>query len=282
MAGQQVNPAGFGTSTGHVLAEAGYLDDHYATCRAEYEAMLRSVGLQSGWHVLDAGCGGGSFLPLMADLVGPTGRITALDLAPENVDRVEARIATGHLCCPVKVDPGDILALPYANDTFDAVWTANVSQYFTDEDLEQALAEICRVVRPGGLVALKEADTRLCGLDAGDPRLIWRWLAAREAMPQRGCWRSRSLHRWLERAGLRDVWQRTTFVERYAPLNTAERPFLASILSWFASEAQTLPVPETDKARWRTLADETSPDYLLDQSDYCYCEGSVVTVGRVP
>jgi hypothetical protein len=71
-------------------------------------------------------------------------------------------------------------------------------------------------------------------------------------------------------------------VERYAPLNAAERPFVASILSWFASEAQTLPVSEKDKARWRALADETSPDYLLDQSDCCYCEGSVVTVGRVP
>ncbi len=54
------------TSTGHGLSEGSYLDSHFETMRPEYEAMIRSVGLTSGWSVLDAGCGGGSFLPLLA------------------------------------------------------------------------------------------------------------------------------------------------------------------------------------------------------------------------
>ena len=48
-----------GVSTGHILADAGWLGTHFEACRPEYEAMLRSVGLQPGWRVLDAGCGSG-------------------------------------------------------------------------------------------------------------------------------------------------------------------------------------------------------------------------------
>lgn len=74
------------------LDAAGWLDVHYEACRPEYEALLRAVGLQPGWRVLDAGCGGGSYLPLLAALVGPAGRVDAVDLAPDNVAAVRARL----------------------------------------------------------------------------------------------------------------------------------------------------------------------------------------------
>jgi 2-polyprenyl-3-methyl-5-hydroxy-6-metoxy-1,4-benzoquinol methylase len=61
------------TSTGHAQSSADWLDLHFEDCRPEYEAMLRSVGIAPGWRVLDAGCGGGAFLPLLAELVGPGG-----------------------------------------------------------------------------------------------------------------------------------------------------------------------------------------------------------------
>jgi hypothetical protein len=48
------------------MASVEWIDGHYAVCRPEYEPMLRSVGLQRGWRVLDAGSGSGSFLPLLA------------------------------------------------------------------------------------------------------------------------------------------------------------------------------------------------------------------------
>lgn len=51
------------TSTGHELSESSYLDSHFETMKPEYETMIRSVGIQSGWKVLDAGCGGGVSSP---------------------------------------------------------------------------------------------------------------------------------------------------------------------------------------------------------------------------
>ena len=70
------------TSTGHDLSEGSYLDAHFEAMRPEYEIMIRSVGIQPGWRMLDAGCGSGSILPLLAELVGEGGHISALDLAP--------------------------------------------------------------------------------------------------------------------------------------------------------------------------------------------------------
>jgi arsenite methyltransferase len=80
------------SSQGHALAGGDWLDVHFEAERPEYEAILRSVGLRHGWHVLDAGCGAGGFLPLIAAEVGPNGRITALDLAPENIATVAHRV----------------------------------------------------------------------------------------------------------------------------------------------------------------------------------------------
>lgn len=89
------------SSMGHTLAAGTYLDAHFTMCRPEYEVMLRSVGLQSGWHVLDAGCGRGSYLPVIAEAVGPAGEIAALDLAPENIATVGQSVAAWGLPTPV-------------------------------------------------------------------------------------------------------------------------------------------------------------------------------------
>jgi arsenite methyltransferase len=86
------------SSTGHEASAAGWLDLHFESARPEYEDALRQVGIQPGWHVLDAGCGGGSFLPLIAEETGPTGSVAAIDLAPENIAR--ARSLTDRLPSP--------------------------------------------------------------------------------------------------------------------------------------------------------------------------------------
>ena len=150
------------TSTGHMLSDAGWLDTHFAWMRPEYEAMLRWVGIKPGWRVLDAGSGPGSFLPLMTTLVGPTGSIDAIDLAPENIATLEKRAQREKWVAPVTGKVGSIASLPYDDNTFDAVWCANSTQYLSDDQLRAFLGEARRVVRPGGLVAIKEL-TPQCG-----------------------------------------------------------------------------------------------------------------------
>ena len=97
------------TSTGDDLSESSYLDIHFDAMRPEYEAMIRSVGIKPGWHVLDAGCGGGSFLTLLAELVGSSGHISALDQAPEHIEAVETLVDSGRFVCPVAAKLGKII-----------------------------------------------------------------------------------------------------------------------------------------------------------------------------
>jgi ubiquinone/menaquinone biosynthesis C-methylase UbiE len=275
------------SSTGQVLTETGWLDTHWEACRPEYEAMLRSVPIEHGWHVLDAGCGSGSYLPSLAALVGPSGSLAALDAAAENIATVQARLETWNLPCPLTAQTGLITELPYPDDTFDAVWCANALQYFADDALASVLRELCRVVRPDGVVAVKDVDMQLLRIFPADPFLVAHLSEASlhvqpPVVEARGSLRGRELRRWMERAGLVDVWQRTTLIERWAPLRPVERQLWVEWLVFLAELAEQRGVPEADLAVWRTLRDPNAPDHLVDHPDFYACEGQVVAVGRVP
>jgi ubiquinone/menaquinone biosynthesis C-methylase UbiE len=270
-----------------VLTDVDWLDTHFTACQPEYEACLRSIGMQPGWRVLDAGCGSGSFLPVLAELVGSTGQITAIDLLPDNVAVVQRRLADWTLPCPVDVQEGGVLALPFANATFDAVWCSNTTQYFSDEDLVIVLRELRRVVRPGGLVAVKDVDMQLVRIAPAIPFLVAHLaevsqFAEHGAVQSRGSLRGRLLRRWLERVGLENVWQRTTLIERWAPLRPVERRLWEEWLAFLASLAEERGVPDQDRSAWHVLRDPTSPEHPLNAPDFYACEGQAVAVGYVP
>lgn len=246
--------------------------------------MLRSVGLQPGWRVLDAACGGGSHLPLIAEQVGPNGSITAFDLAPDNIVRVEALVAGWRNACPVRTEVASLIALPYANAEFDAVWCANSLEYLSDEEVSTAVTEFRRVVRPGGLVAIKDADPGLWLFSPGDPTLLWRmWEAvSRISAPFKGTLHhTRTMRRRLERAGLVDVWQRATLSEIWAPLRLVQRQYIAHQLMQMGALAERTGLPEADLDFWRRQRDPDSVDNLSYHPELFWCEGFFVTVGRV-
>jgi len=248
---QRAEAEAYASSTGQLMTDAGWLDVHFEAGRPEYEAMLRSVGIQSGWQILDAGCGSGGFLPLLSELVGPSGRIAALDLAPDNIAIIERRVDGWDLPTPVEARVGSALALPYDDDAFDAVWCAATTQYLTDDELATMLAEFRRVVRPGGLVAIKEVDSAVISFTPAPPLIVahlFEMMTASGNVQFAGCLRGPSLASWLRSAGMTKVWQRTTLIERIAPLRAVERQFYGDGLSYFAPTALQGDVPAADRA----------------------------------
>jgi len=113
-------------STGHVAGAVSWLDAHFESARAEYQQALRFVGIQPFWRVLDAGCRAEGYLPLLCEQVGSAGRVSALDLAPENVAQVRAWNRL------------------FADATFDCVWCANVAVYLTEAEFTQVVGELRR------------------------------------------------------------------------------------------------------------------------------------------
>ena len=272
------------TSTGLVGTEGGFLDAHFEACRPEYEAMLDSVGLEPGWRVLDAACGGGSFLPLIAERVGASGSVSAFDLAPDNVKIVEERIAQGGFPCTADARVASFLELPYSDQEFDAVWCANSLEYLDDEDLSPALVEFIRVLRPGGMLAVKDADAGLWLFSPGDPTMLWRaWSAATQVATNfRGCLRTRTMRRWFERVGLTDTRQRATLSEIWAPLTPIQRQYIGGQLMQIGALAEKAGVSESDLAFWRAQRDPDAPEALVNDPELFWCEGHFVTTGRRP
>ena len=132
-----------------------HLDGHFNMAYEAYKALLRELNIKEGQHVLDAGCGTGSFLPWIAEYVGPKGKIHAIDIAADNVSLAQKRMHQAQLQCPTIIEQGDLLNLPYESNMFDAVWCANVSQYFSDDHLEKMIGELIRVTPLGVSLRLK-------------------------------------------------------------------------------------------------------------------------------
>jgi SAM-dependent methyltransferase len=270
------------SSAGHIFAASGWLDAHFEAARPEYEAMVQAAGFRPGWLVLDAGCGNGGFLPLLAALVGPSGALAALDLAPENIAAVRDRVPAWELPCPVEARVGSVTALPYADDAFDAVWCANTAQYLTDDELAMALGEFRRVVRPGGVVAIKDIDGSLMRAPSHEPGLIPHLREARAragAVQAWGAMRGPDLGVWMRRAGYRDVRLRTTLVERWPPYRPAERQYLRTLFGTFAGMAEEVDIPQREREEWARLRD--AGDALFDDPEHYYREGHVLVVGEV-
>ncbi|TDC52093.1 class I SAM-dependent methyltransferase [Micromonospora sp. KC207] len=271
---------GYATSTGLAFTHPTIVDAHFDACREAYSGLLADVGIAPGWHVLDAGCGSGSFVPLIADVVGAAGRVTAVDLAAENVAALRHRVARTPPRCPVSVVRASLLRLPYPDDSFDAAWCANTVQYFDDGQLAAALAELRRVVRPGGLVAVKDIDAALITAWPGDPFLFsdfFRFAAATSDYA-RQLLRSAELHRWLRAAGLDPVRQRTELIEHFAPHPPAARRFYRSSCAQLAQQATRLGAP----GDWSALADPEDPRHPLAHPHSYIREGNVLCVGSVP
>ncbi|MEX1021726.1 MAG: class I SAM-dependent methyltransferase [Dehalococcoidia bacterium] len=269
------------SASGTVLSAAGWLDDHFEACRDEYTEMLRAAGLRSGWHVLDVGCGTGSYLPLIRDEVGASGRVLATDRDPENV----AIARQQHPLSEPLV--GSALALPVRTAGVDAVWCANVTQYFSDEDLPLLLGELARVVRPGGLVAVKDVDMSALRIAPGGPFLGAHLAEAcvtstPVAVESGGSLRGRELGLWLERAGLEGVRQQTFAIEYRAPLSAPAARLWASWLPYLARLAEEKGVPDVDLATWRRVSTPERAAAFVAAPEFYACELQVLAIGRMP
>ncbi|MFN8161923.1 MAG: methyltransferase domain-containing protein [Solirubrobacterales bacterium] len=107
----------------------------------------------AGERILEIGPGTGYYTPELAGWVGPGGAVEIFDIQQEMLDHTMRAVEERGLGNVVPRQ-GDARALPYGEDSFDAVVLVTVLGEIPDPDL--ALAEIRRVLRPGGRLVVGE------------------------------------------------------------------------------------------------------------------------------
>jgi ubiquinone/menaquinone biosynthesis C-methylase UbiE len=135
--------------------QISYMDAAAATAigLAYKRRFVETLDIQPGHTVVDLGCGPGTDLARLADAVGPGGSVIGIDRDPRMLAEARHRLVDRP---NVQIRDGDLHDLPFADHSVDRARTDRVLQHV--EDPAQVLAEIARVLRPGGLVALAEPD----------------------------------------------------------------------------------------------------------------------------
>ena len=110
--------------------------------------------LSAGMDLLDVGCGPASITADLAERVAP-GRVVGLDAAAGALEAARKTLRERGLSEQVELTSGDVMALPFEDASFDVVHAHQVLQHLADP--VGALAEMRRVTRPGGIVAVRDA-----------------------------------------------------------------------------------------------------------------------------
>ena len=159
--------------TGEPLRHETYTQGHapavvrqHAQRTAEEAAAFLLPELRPGMRLLDVGCGPGSITRGLAERVAP-GHVVGLDLSRDTLD-LARRDAAARGITNLDYEEGSVYTVPFPDASFDVAYAHQVLQHLRER--EAALREMLRVVRPGGLVAVRDVDW---GTAAYWPRDPW-------------------------------------------------------------------------------------------------------------
>ena len=159
--------------------EAARLEKQYAipVIVEQRRRTLEALAAHAGERILDVGAGPGYLTAELAKIVGPQGRVCAVDTSEPMLEAGRRRCAA---FSTVEFQRADACKLPYPDASFDAAVAVQV--YLFVPDLAAALAELRRVLRPGGRAVVLDTDWGSTVWNSRDPARMARVLE---------CWKSR-------------------------------------------------------------------------------------------
>jgi len=242
------------TLGGRHLGGIAALEDRASmpTYRAMFRTLIDLIGPKPGEAILDIGCGASSLDRLLAQRVGSANPITAIDVNPFWLREAEALAAEDGVGGMIRFVPGNAEAVPFPDNSFDAVFSVTVLE---ECDADRAIAEMTRVVRPGGRIGIVVRAVDLpqwWNLDLPEP-IRRKVTPPPQSVAAKGV-ADASLYRRMRQAGLEDLVSFPTLVTLDQPAGPIWRYREDHILSLLDPEELTI---------WRAARNKAKADGLL-------------------
>ncbi|MES0879559.1 methyltransferase domain-containing protein [Roseibium sp. SCP14] len=158
-------------------------------------------GIASGKSVLDIGCGFGLETLRLAEIAGPEGRVNGLDKSDAFIAEARRRAeAAGH---PINYQIGDATSLPFEDSSFDCVRAERLLIYL--KNFQSVIAEMKRVLKPGGHLALIEPDISTITINVTDRALLRKVIDYEIAHAVEQSWLPGPLNTTLQDLGYQDI-----------------------------------------------------------------------------
>ena len=138
--------------------------------KALRQLTIDQAQLRSGEAVLDVGCGTGDLTLLAKQRVGAAGRVCGIDAGPEMIGVARGKAARRRTEIDFRVEP--IEAMTFPAQTFDVVLSSLMMHHLPDDLKPRALAELRRVLKPGGRLLIADFKRPTDHLGQGVMRLM--------------------------------------------------------------------------------------------------------------
>jgi SAM-dependent methyltransferase len=250
------------TLGGPYLGGVASLEDRASmrSYQAMFFALINRMMPRPGEAILEVGCGAGSLVRLLARRLGGANPITAADVNPFLLREAAALAVADGLADAIHFTRGNAEALPFPDGSFDCVYSVTVLE---ECDADRAIAEINRVLKPGGraAIAVRALDMQQWwNLELPEP--IRRKVETPPYSVGPAGVADRSLYRRMREAGFADLSCFPTLVTLDRPGGPIWRNREDHVLSLLSPE---------EREQWQAERDRAAADGLLFMSHPLHC-----------
>lgn len=176
----------------------------HAVRRASEAAAFVLPQLKSPMRLLDFGCGPGTITVDLAEHLLPDGSVVGIDSSEEVIDQAQSN-ADEKGVTNIEFAVNSVYDTGYSDDSFDAAYAHQVLQHLSEP--VRALNEVRRILRPGGICAVREVDWGASAIWPPDERLA-RFLEVYYKVAERNggdAHAGRRVKQWFTEAGFSDL-----------------------------------------------------------------------------